>query len=499
MFNLMEQVNRVIDLGIRRLRSILTVTAFEAIERIVMGMANIGTLLAGVLGSLIALVLAVKMDSLSIFLGAFGWVLLLVILFYIGSKARTICATTLRNNPSGLASQELLDISIFITLIFCMGSALAGLYFAIKLSSLNILLIGLGGSVIMIYFLWLVLHPQLITTQVEGSSTAGIDGISYFVLGYKMYLRLSTILFGLLPFIGALLLFNTLFRTFGSSEELLTEGPTALLGFILVLSGLLSPWFIYLTFMLVYLIFDVLRAILLLGRHAQGGLPGLPSMEPASGAPAQTGMTAQAELPGPQISAKTLRNIVIGILAVVVAVTLVIKGKEWYQDFQAKREIARIEEERKKAQEELVAKEKAEQERLAAELKKQEEELAALAAQRVANLMGKVRRHLQKSSLDLLLEPDVNRGLREVLRTDDNMRAFEGYFAIPDMVTEADGLVVATGCRKDACEQLKAIFTIDGKTGQIGAAVNTRERLLYFGYEEADAPTAVKKWAISVR
>jgi hypothetical protein len=46
---------------------------------------------------------------------------------------------------------------------------------------------------------------------------------------------------------------------------------------------------------------------------------------------------------------------------------------------------------------------------------------------------------------------------------------------------------------------LKGIFTIDKVTGQVGAVVNTRDRLVYFGYTESDAPAAVKKWAISVR
>lgn len=505
MINFMDSFILVIDKGTGRIRTVLTVEIFHAIENIALRLASVATLVAALVGSLVALVLAIKMDSLSIFLGSFAWILLLIFAFYVGSKARIICMTTLRNNSSGVASQELLDISVFMTMVFCLASMLAGFYFSIKLSSLAILLAGMAGGLVMLYVLWMVLHPQLISVHVEGSSTAGIDAISYLVLGYKMYLRLSTVIFGLLPTIGAAFLINTLVKSFGASENILDSGMTGMIGFILVLSGLLAPWFIYLTFMFIYLFFDVLRSVLMIGRSAESGYAPVAAVPLAAAGPLPEAVQAPLVMQAteaaalPSLSGKAWRNIFIALLALVLGVAVLIKGKEWFQDFQAKREIVRVEEERKKAEAERLSKQKAEEEQRLAELKRQEEERAAREAQQVADLMAKVRKYIGQSGLDLLLESDVNRALREILKTDENMRAFEAYFGQADNVRESEGLVIASGCRRDNCALLKGIFTIDKVTGQVGAVVNTRDRLVYFGYTESDAPAAVKKWAISVR
>ena len=487
MIDFMDRINSAIDRNMVRLRALLTLAGFLAIENVVVRLASVATLVAAVVGSLVALVIAIKMDSLTIFLSSFGWILLLIVAFYVGSKSRLICMTTLRNNSSGVASQELLDISVFMMFVLCLVSVLGGFYLAVKMSSLMFLVGGLGTAVIALYFLWVILHPQLISTRVEGSSTAGFDAIAYFVLGYKVYLRLSTLVFGLLPTVGAAFLINTLVKSFGSTDNLLQGGAAGMVGFILVLAGLLAPWFIYLSFMLIYLLFDVLRSVLLLGRAAESGLAmGAASTAPAP-MPEQPPLQDPQTAPLPSLSGKAWRNILIAVLVLVLGATVLIKGKEWYQDFQAKREIARIEEEAKRAEAERQA-----------EIKRQEEERAARVAQQVAELMAKVRKHIGQSGLDLLLEPDVNRAIREILNTDDNLRAFETYFEQSDKVVEADGLVIATGCRRDNCAVLKAIFTVDVKTGQVGAVVNTRDRLVYFGHTETDAPPAVKKWAIAL-
>jgi hypothetical protein len=505
MINFMNRLVFSIDKSIGRLRGFLTLEIFHSIENITLKLASIATFVAAIVGSLVAMVMAIKMDSLSIFLGSFAWILLLVIAFYWGSKARLICVTTLRNNPSSVASQELLDINVFVMMVLCLGSVLAGFYFSIKLSSLVMLLGGLAGGLFTLYLLWIALHPQLISVRVEGFSTAGIDAISYFVFSYKTFLRLSTVVFGLLPAIGAALLINTLVKAFGAPEDIIAGGLTGMIGFILVLSGLLAPWVIYLTFLFAYLLFDVLRSLLLLGRAAETGYsPGTAS--PLAGAApfpeaVQVPVVARAAEAAslPSLSGKAWRNILIALFILVLGAAALIKGKDWYQDFQAKREIARVEEELKRADAERLAKQKAEEEQRLAELKRQDEERAAREAQQVADLMTKVRKHLGQSGLDLLLESDVHRALQVILKTEDNMRAFEAYYGQPDKVIESEGLVIATGCRRDNCPSLKAIFTIDAKTGEVGAVVNARDGLVYFGYTESNAPAAVKKWAISAR
>jgi hypothetical protein len=73
---IMQRCNRLIDQQLSRLRQVLSIGLFEKIEKFFVTVADIATPVAAVIGSLIALVLAVKTDSFQIFLASFVWILL---------------------------------------------------------------------------------------------------------------------------------------------------------------------------------------------------------------------------------------------------------------------------------------------------------------------------------------------------------------------------------------------------------------------------------------
>jgi hypothetical protein len=471
----MESITLLIDRQIARLRLALTESVVLSIEGFFFWVAGMATPVAGVVGLVISLVVAIRMDSLAIFLSGFAWLVALLFLYYMGSKARTLCLTTIRNNPSSVAGQAFLDIAVVTVLTVCVASLAAGTYLSVRFSTLWYLATALGVVAFLLYTVGILLNPRLISTEVEASTSAGLDGISNIVMGYKIYLRLSTILFGLLPMLGGLLLIASLSKAFGEPDEILGSGIAGLAGFIVVLSGLAAPWFIYITFVFTYLFFDVLRSILLLGRSVAPPVqPSPPVPEPADPAAARTSE------PDP-LPARVIRKWAIGGLILVAAVAGIIEGKVRYYAYQEEREWQRIEEAQEKEENERLAREKAEQ------------------ARRIAEVLVKARKHVGGDAVDLLLEPIIHGAVREILRTEDNLRAFVSYFALSDKVVESDGLIVGRGCTKDKCASLKAILTVDVATGAVGAAVNTQDRILYFGYGEADAPPTVRKWALSVR
>jgi hypothetical protein len=463
---LMESCNKFIDQKLEQLRLILTIKLFEKVERFSVVVAEIATPLAAVIGSMIALVLAIKTDSFQIFLVSFAWILSLVICYYIGGKLQNACQKTLESNPSSIGNQEYLDVVTLLNLVGAVGSLLLGIYFAIKLSYFQASIIGLGVALLFTYSAWLTLQPVLLTTYVQESSSAGLDAIAILVLANKIYLRANKIIFGLLTAIGTVLLVQALFNSFGKPDEILMGGFQGFLGFILVIAGLTAPFACYVLFVFSYMLLDVLRAMLGLGK------PNLPVK------PVEDLRSNDSSLDS-GISAATAKKIGLILIALIVGLTVVIKGQELYSDYQAKAEVRRIDEEQKKAEE-------------AAQKAAAEAESA-----RVEAFTSNARKYIKKPSLDLVLDSQINALYRQIF--ENNTSAFEGYFSESNEVTEVDGLLLAPGCRKDQCDQFKALAIVDLKETKVSAIVIMGNDVRLFGLEEADAPSSVKKWLMTNR
>ena len=463
---LMQVCNKFIDQQLSRLRQVLSIGLFEKVEKIFVAAADIATPVAAAIGSLIALVLAVKTDSFQIFLASFAWIFSLIVLYYVGGKLQNACKKTLDNNPSSIGNQEYLDVVTVLGLVTAAGALLVGLYLGLKLSSFQTFVVALGASVFLVYSAWLTLQPSLLTTYVEESSSAGLDAIAILVLANKIYLRSNKIIFGLLTVIGTALLAQALFNSFGEPFEILRGGVQGLMGFILVILGLTAPLICYLLFVFSYMLLDVLRSILGMGKPSlpMKTMPATPAEEP---------------LPEINISADTLKKIGLIVVILVVGLTVAIKGKELFNEYQAKAEISRIEEEQKKAEEEALK---------AAE---------AAEAARIEAFAQNVRPYVNKPALDLVLNKEINGLFREIFG--NNTSVFEAYFEESNTVTETDGLLLASGCRKEECSEYKALAIIDLKATKVAAIVIMGAEVRMFEIEEANAPAAVKKWLMANR
>lgn len=264
----MAPFNNWIDRTLSAMKSVMSAQLFERVESGINSLARFATPLSGILGVLIILVIAIKMDSLQMFLVAFGWVFLLILLYYIGNKLQNTCHNTISNNPFTIASQGILDVLIVTYAVVGVAALIGGFYVAIKFSSITAVLTGAVVFLVTMYFIWILFHPHLVTTYVETSTSAGLDAIALLSLGSKMFLRTYKLLFGLLPSVGALLLLISLANAFGDPRDIFRGGFQGAAGFILVLTGLISPLLAYLGFLITYVLLDVLRTILLMGAAA---------------------------------------------------------------------------------------------------------------------------------------------------------------------------------------------------------------------------------------
>ena len=482
----MALCNQFIDKTLVGIRNLLSAELFEKTEANINNLAKFATPVCALVGALIAIILAIKTDSLILFLASFGWIIFIILLYYIGSKLQNTCQSTINNNPFSIASQELVDTLIVVNCATAIIFFIAGFFISIKMSDVNPLVYGTVGSLVTIYFIWILLHPHLVTTYVESSTSAGLDAIAYLSLGNKMFLRTNKLLFGLLPSIAAILLIKSLFKVFGDANEVLNGGIQGAIGFIMIIVGLLSPLIAYLVFIFSYMILDVMRSILVMG-SANGRNDGntnvkkvFSSIQEPKSEIDSTNESAQ----NLNISPVVLKNVVLGIFVVLLLLFGGIKGQEYYNEYQAKAEIQRADEARKKAlEEEKKAIEIAEKTKIEAE------------KQKFNDFLVNIRKHIGKPALDLVLEPDVNRKFKEIFG--NNLSAYENYFTDSGLVVEGNGIIVGQGCIKSSCDNNKSLVVVDSTSGEIYTAVINGSSAKYYGIAEENVSPEVKKWVMA--
>lgn len=265
--NLMERSNAFIDQIIQKFRQVLSVSFFEKNNSLAKKASLWATPAAALLGLLIGIVAAIKNDSFMMCLLGMLWVVTVAIAYYIGYRFLTVCENSLKNNETSISSSDYLDVCGLIFIATLCSTVFWGFYSSIKFSEFNLLIMTAGISVALIYYVCLLLNPQLISTRVAENNSAGEDALAIVMIMYKASVKLATIMFGGLTTIGALFLLYFFYLVVSSSRNsFLFSDLSSLSGIGLVLFGLLYPLGIYLMFIFVYLIVDLCKAVLSLGK-----------------------------------------------------------------------------------------------------------------------------------------------------------------------------------------------------------------------------------------
>ena len=476
--NIMLKITQLIDAMLDKGRTVLTVDLFKYIENLFVNAAGFAAMAASALGALIIIIVAIRTDSLSLFLSAPIWVIVVTLSYYIGEKILQSCIKSIKNNPSSLGSRDVLDVLAVFTAIAAISSLLIGAFIAVKASSSSLFFIGLGGSIIFTYACWIYLNPNILSTEIKANASAGDEAIAYAAFFHKFYLRLAKIFFGMLPLIGALMLIGTLGQSFGDNPHALVYGGvTAAIGFPLILGGLLAPLGLYILFIFSYIWIDVLRSILSIPAE-KNSLKGHSDGE-------------DSENPIPEQTKAILKIVGLALAGLLILVVGSIQVKAIYTSLNNKWENHKLE----KAMEEreLAQKLEIEKELQAAEAAKKEQE--AQAAKQIQDFVALARKHINQESLNLVLEPEINTHYREFFGS--RLKDFESLFSQSlSKVKESEGFVIAEGCMQDACDSYRAITVVDTKTGKVMTTTQFGDRTQYFGTNESEAPAILKKWAI---
>ncbi|ATC63755.1 hypothetical protein CMV30_07205 [Nibricoccus aquaticus] len=156
-----------------------------------------------------------------------------------------------------------------VLLLAAIGALIGGIITAIQVESFTPIIPALVSFVLLTAFAGVALHPSLANVE-EAPATAGEEAIGLFSFFAKAGLALQPLLFAVYAAAGAIVI---LFALFGSDVSLSLGGlillPTTITlsgggpaGAAIIASACLLPLTAYLTFLLYYLLIDVLRAIL---------------------------------------------------------------------------------------------------------------------------------------------------------------------------------------------------------------------------------------------
>ena len=154
----MQLCNNFIDKTLAGIRGFLSAELFEKTEANINNLAKFATPICALVGALISIILAIKTDSLVLFLASFAWIFFVILLYYIGSKLQSTCQSTINNNPFSIASQDLIDTLIAVNCVGAIIFFIAGFYISIKTSDFDPLILGTVGSLVTIYFVWILLQ-----------------------------------------------------------------------------------------------------------------------------------------------------------------------------------------------------------------------------------------------------------------------------------------------------------------------------------------------------
>lgn len=265
--NLMDRSNSFIDQVIQKFRQVLSVSFFEKNNTLAKTVSSWAAPSAALLGLLIGIVAAIKNDSFMMCLLGILWVVTVAIAYYIGYRFLSVCENSLKNNETSISSSDYLDVCGLIFIATLCSIVFWGFYSSIKFSEFSLLIMTVGLSIALIYYVCLLLNPQLISTRVVENNSAGEDALAIVMIMYKASVKLATIIFGGLTTIGALFLLYFLYLVISSTRSsFLFSDLSSLSGAGLVLCGLLYPLGIYLMFIFVYLIVDLCKAILSLAK-----------------------------------------------------------------------------------------------------------------------------------------------------------------------------------------------------------------------------------------
>lgn len=254
-------VPRLLDRGLDLCRARMSASFLERSLALLSRVGHIGILAGAALGLLLALALAAKNDSFSVFLAGIAWVFVLFVLQYTASKMMRELDSLLRSSRCQMCSRGFVDCFALTAILAGVLILIGSLVTAVRVGDLAPLLAGAGAFIVIEYLAAVALNPESVSLSFTADATAGEEAIGLATFLLKAMLRLVPVLFATGIVVGvAQMLVDGIVLLRGGMAARTAYGMPGAADLILVAAAL--PLVSYLAFIVQYLALDLARAVL---------------------------------------------------------------------------------------------------------------------------------------------------------------------------------------------------------------------------------------------
>jgi hypothetical protein len=250
------------DLLLDLVRSQFTASFVESTTKRLITIGKLGLYAAMVLTLVFWLLLAMKThEYVNILLGIIGF-LVLAVLQYLGGRFCEASERLNRNTSATLSSTVFLDCFALFNIVIGATALLGSLAVGIPAKEAWWIITGLSSFIISQYLAFIALNPSTINVNIVPEQRAGEEALGLISFFVKSLLKLVPVVFGVGAVAGSLMLLDASIELF-TTNPLLAEKVAFIANTALVTAAAL-PFFAYLLFLLIFLLLDVIRAILVL-------------------------------------------------------------------------------------------------------------------------------------------------------------------------------------------------------------------------------------------
>jgi len=215
------------------------------------------------------LVLAIKTDSISLFLVNIGWIVALCIAQYTSWRSLSASRRLLSRTPTTIQNTFILDIAGVIFAILGCAALVMSIVFAVQSNNYSQILSGICVFAIFELSASLAFSPSSCNVNI-GPTSSGEEAIGLLSFFLKILLLLGPFVYFVASLGGCVLATGALYNLTINADEGLMQGIIYLESAkAIFVAGGFYPVVFYLIFLIYYLFIDVFRSILQIGNDVR--------------------------------------------------------------------------------------------------------------------------------------------------------------------------------------------------------------------------------------
>ena len=254
---------KLLDSTLNWFKQHLSPQRLSSIDDTAKKVGHIALIVSAFLIFLFGVIFSIKAGDAAVFLAYLLVLPALLIAQYVAVKFLDAGGSLIAKTPSSLSSRAVPECFALLALIATIGALVGGIGAAIVGESVVPFGIGLGISLVLLYMVGAALNASSLNVEVTGDASAGQEAIGILSFLLKLNLRLVPFVFGVGGILGTLGVIVALIQVIRANEFTVAIVSIEAWGtFMFVLWIALLPFAVYLSFLIYYLLLDVLRAIL---------------------------------------------------------------------------------------------------------------------------------------------------------------------------------------------------------------------------------------------